>query len=81
MGGTGVAHSRDFDATYTNPALLSRMRQRTFTLGYESASFDLSATKADGTREPLVRYDPLKSSVIGLGMPVPFTGALRNRIG
>lgn len=80
MGGTGVSHSRDFEATYTNPALLSRMRDRTFTLGYASATFDLAATKADGTRETLIPYGPLKSSVIGLGLPLPFIGPLRNRI-
>ncbi len=80
MGGTGVAHSRDFEATYTNPALLSRMRDRTFTLGYESATFDLAATKADGTREKLIAYGPLKSSVIGLGLPLPFIGPLRDRV-
>jgi long-chain fatty acid transport protein len=81
MGGTGVAHSRDFEATYTNPALLSRLRSRTFTLGYEAAAFDLRATKVDGSRETLVPYEPLKSSVIGLGLPIPFTGLLRNRVG
>ena len=34
MGGTGVAHSDGFEAAYTNPALLSRIRDLKLTLGF-----------------------------------------------
>jgi hypothetical protein len=79
MGGTGTAHSEGFEAVYTNPALLSRIREQKLTLGIEEASFDLHANGANlpGT----IGYDPMKSIVIGVDVPIPLRGALTDRIG
>ncbi len=79
MGGTGTAHSEGFEAVYTNPALLSRIRDQKLTLGIEEASFDLHANgvKLPGT----VGYDAMKSIVIGVDVPIPLRGALTDRIG
>jgi len=79
MGGTGAAHSEGFEAVYTNPALLARIREQKLTLGLEEASFDLKAT---GPNLPgAVGYDAMKSIVIGVDIPIPLRGALTDRIG
>src|SRR5678815_3762251 len=44
MAGTGAATSQDFEAAYTNPALLSRIRHPKLTLGFLGATFDEVAT-------------------------------------
>jgi long-chain fatty acid transport protein len=79
MGGTGVAHSDGFDAAYTNPALLSRMRALKLTLGFEGASFDLHAQGAGLPGS--VPYDSMHAIVIGLDVPLPLGGVLKDRIG
>jgi long-chain fatty acid transport protein len=79
MGGTGVAHSDGFDAAYTNPALLSRLRELKLTLGFEGATFNLNA---DGAGLPgRVPYDSMHAIVIGLDVPIPLGGVLENRLG
>ncbi len=79
MGGTGVASSKGFEATYTNPALLANIRERTLTLGFQSGAYDLHA---DGDGLPgRVSYQPMRGIVIGAGFPVPFGGVLKDRVG
>ena len=79
MGGTGVAFESGFDAAYHNPALLSGARVRTLTLGFQGATFDL---RARGEGLPgRVSEDPARGVIIGVGVPVPFGGVLRDRVG
>jgi long-chain fatty acid transport protein len=79
MGGTGTAHAEGFDAAYTNPALLSRLRARKLTLGFQGATFQLHA---DGPGLPgRLAYDPAKGIIIGVDLPIPFGGALKDRVG
>jgi long-chain fatty acid transport protein len=79
MGGTGVAYSEGFEAAYTNPALVSRLRQMKLTLGFEAATFSLSANGPGAPGE--VPYDSMRGYVIGADFPVPLGGVLKNRIG
>ena len=79
MGATGPASAEGFEATYANPALLSRLRDRALSLGWQGVTFHLSAT---GPGQPgSVPYDPAKGVTIGVGLPLPFGGVLRDRIG
>jgi long-chain fatty acid transport protein len=78
LGGTGVASSNGFEAAYTNPALLARIRDRKLTLGLQGASFDLHA---DGPGDPgRISYGAAKGIVIGAELPIPFGGILKDRI-
>lgn len=79
MGGTGAASSQGFEAAYTNPALLSTLRHKTLTLGFQGGTFDLHA---DGDTLPgRVPYQPMRGVVIGAGFPIPFGGVLKDRVG
>jgi long-chain fatty acid transport protein len=79
MGGTGAASSQGYEAAYTNPALLSEIREQKLALGVEEIAFDL---KAKGAGLPgAVGYDPMHSIVIGADVPIPLRGVLRDRIG
>ncbi|WP_437683253.1 OmpP1/FadL family transporter [Sorangium sp. So ce131] len=74
MGATGAAVAEGYEAVYANPALLSLARERRLTLGLAGAIFDL---RAGGRR---LSYAPLRGSVIGAAVPVPFGGALKDRV-
>jgi hypothetical protein len=79
MGATGPASADGFEATYANPALLSRLRDRKLSLGWQGATFHLTA---DGAGLPgLISYDAAKGVTIGVGLPLPFGGILRDRVG
>ncbi len=79
MAGAGTASANDYEAAYTNPALLSRLRADTVVIGYQAAAFDLHA---DGAGLPgSMYYQPDTGILIGIGVPVPFGGVLRNRVG
>lgn len=79
MGGTGAAHASEFDAAYANPALLSRMRARKISVGWQGATFNLHA---DGPGLPgRISYEPAKGAIIGVGLPLPFGGVLKDRVG
>lgn len=73
MGAVGTAVGLGYEAVYANPALLSLSRDRELTLGFVGAHFDLRA----GARLP---YDALRGSVIGATLPLPFGGALKDRV-
>lgn len=79
MGATGAAIGQGYEAVYSNPALLSLSHQRALTLGFVSAAFDLRAQGLTSTNDRL-SYGPLHGSVIGATLPVPFGGALKDRI-
>ncbi|WP_437942327.1 OmpP1/FadL family transporter [Sorangium sp. So ce341] len=74
MGATGAAVAEGYEAVYANPALLSLSRERRLTLGLEGAIFDL---RAGGRR---LSYPPLRGSLIGATVPIPFGGALADRV-
>jgi long-chain fatty acid transport protein len=78
MGGTGAAHSFGWEATYTNPALLSRVHHNAVALGLAGAAFDLHASGANLPGR--VSALPAKGFVVGAEVPVPFGGVLRDRI-
>lgn len=74
MGATGAAVAEGYEAVYANPALLSLSRERRLTLGLAGAIFDL---RAGGRR---LSYAPLRGSLIGATVPIPFGGALADRV-
>lgn len=78
MGGTGAAWASDADAAYVNPALLSRVHANHLTIGFSGATFDLHA---DGPQLPgRVSVVPAKGYSIGVAVPIPFGGVLKDRI-
>jgi hypothetical protein len=79
MGATGPASADGFEATYANPALLSRLRERKLSLGWQGATFQLRATGAGLPGN--VPYDAAKGIIIGAAFPVPFGGILKDRVG
>jgi long-chain fatty acid transport protein len=74
MGATGAASALGFEAVYANPALLSDEPERRLALGFVGAHFDLHAG------DKRVPYDALHASLIGATLPIPFGGALHNRV-
>jgi long-chain fatty acid transport protein len=79
LGGTGAATARGFEAAFGNPALLSLERERRLTLGYLGATFD---AHADGAGLPgRIEQAPARGVVIGVDVPLPLGGILRDRIG
>jgi long-chain fatty acid transport protein len=78
MGGTSTSTSDDYEATYGNPALLSRIRRARLVLGLTGATFDLHA---DGPGLPgRISVLPAVGSVIGVDLPLPFGGILEKRL-
>ena len=74
MGGTGAAFADDFSAVHANPAGLSRLRARSLTLGYVGTAFWLDVADRH------FPADTGSATMIGLGLPIPFGGALRDRV-
>lgn len=74
LGGTGAAFADDFSAVHANPAGLSRLRQRSLTLGYVGTAFWLDL---DGRH---FAADTGSATMIGVGLPIPFGGVLRDRV-
>jgi long-chain fatty acid transport protein len=79
MAGLGGAIIDDFSAVHANPAALSRARDISFTLGYQGAGFNIERAVAMGAPQHLGQ-DLSRGTVIGLALPLPFGGALRDRI-
>lgn len=73
MGGAGAALGRGFEAVWGNPALLSTSKERELNVGFLGARFDLRAPDR-------IDYHPLAGSFIGAVLPVPFGGALKDRV-
>ncbi len=78
MAGAGTATSSDFEAAYTNPALLSRIRRPKLALGIMGATFDEVAT-GDGL-PGRVEDRSAHGLDIGADLPVPLGGVLRDRV-
>lgn len=79
MAGLGGAIGDDYAAVYSNPAALSRARDIAFSLGYQGAGFAIDRTVGGGAAQHL-QQDLSRGTVIGLALPLPFGGALRDRI-
>ncbi|HEX7664139.1 MAG TPA: hypothetical protein VF407_06510 [Polyangiaceae bacterium] len=78
MGGTGAATATGFEATYGNPALLSLAHERRLSLGFQGATYSLAV---NGQGEPgTVPYESAKGVVVGIALPIPFGGVLKDRI-
>lgn len=79
LAGTGASHAPGYEAAYANPALLSLQRERRLTLGLVGATFDMHA---DGPGLPgRVSALPARGLLIGVDVPLPFGGFLKDRIG
>jgi len=78
MAGTGAALANDYEAAYTGPALLSRIRAPRLSLGLQQAVFDLHA-RGEGLPDR-VSVLPAKGVIIGVDLPLPFGGALKDRV-
>jgi long-chain fatty acid transport protein len=74
LGATGAASAEGYEAVYANPALLSLARSRQLVVGLTSAVFDVHTSTAR------LSYEPLRGSVIGAVLPLPFGGVLADRI-
>lgn len=74
MGATGPASAEGYEAVYGNPALLSLARSRQLAVGIQSAVFDIR------TSTGRLSYDPMKGSIVGAVLPLPFGGFLKDRI-
>lgn len=76
--GTGTSTSSDFEAAYTNPALLSRIRRPRLALGTLDANFD---EVASGDGLPGRVEDRAAHGVdIGVDLPIPLGGVLKDRV-
>lgn len=70
MGATGAAHAENGETAFHNPALASRIRHNALTLGFQDAVYSLP-----------VGAEAARGIVMGAGVPIPFGGALRDRVG
>lgn len=80
MGGLGAAITDDMASVHTNPAGLSRIRELGFTLGYQGTSYSLTLQRSLAGPNESVPVDIARGTIIGLALPLPFSGALRDRV-
>lgn len=73
--GLGQTTADDYTAVHGNPASLSAMRTREVALGFAATGFALTRGGAHAAA------DRGAATTIGLGLPVPFGGLLRGRVG
>ncbi len=78
MGATGTATSSDFEAAYTNPALLSRIAVAKLSLGIMGATFD-EVAKGDGL-PGRIEDRGAQGLDVGADLPLPFSGILAHRV-
>lgn len=79
MANSGAAVATGVDSVYANPALLSASRELELQLGLMGASFDLRA-EGPGVAAAPVAYPALAANTIGAILPLPFGGALADRV-
>lgn len=72
LGATGVATSDGFDSVYLNPAGLVEARRKRLSFGGLVGGFDL--------RGPERAVEAATGTQIGAVLPIPFGGALRDRV-
>jgi long-chain fatty acid transport protein len=78
LAGSGAANASGFEATYGNPALLSRTRHRQVAFGWQAVRFSL---QADGEQAPgEFPAEGVGGTYIGAALPLPFGGWLEERI-
>ncbi|GAC1352289.1 MAG: hypothetical protein NVSMB1_13680 [Polyangiales bacterium] len=90
----GPASAEGYEAVFGSPALLAETHEKSLTLGYAVARLALREDTASRTTGPnagpnagrnasrtaMLGTDEMKSLVIGAALPLPFQGALRNRV-
>ncbi|MBI2379002.1 MAG: hypothetical protein HYV07_33715 [Deltaproteobacteria bacterium] len=74
MAGAVTATSASHEAVYYNPAALAGVRRTTIHLGVETSGFSLSL---EGAPVALDRFSALD---LGFAVPIPFRGALADRV-
>jgi long-chain fatty acid transport protein len=74
LAGLGAADSDDWEATWLNPAGLAHAPRRRLTLGYVAVRARL---RLDGAHRAV---EPTDGILIGATLPLPFGGALRDRL-
>ncbi len=74
MGMTGVSCSDTWEAVYTNPAGLARVRRRELEVGLGGGAYQLTL---DGQRFPV---EPARGLTIGFALPLPFGDVLQDRL-
>jgi long-chain fatty acid transport protein len=78
MGGSGPASSEGYEAVFGAPGLLAETREQTFTLGVQIARHDLHADTP--SVHQTLPIDEMKTLFIGAALPIPFGGALKDRV-
>ncbi|HTM44114.1 MAG TPA: outer membrane protein transport protein [Polyangiaceae bacterium] len=79
LGSTGAAVGGGYSATYGNPALLAKDAAQRVAIGYQTARFSATLTDSQGTKTQL-SIDALRALMFGLQLPLPFHGALEDRL-
>jgi long-chain fatty acid transport protein len=74
FAGGGAALVRGAAAVHANPALLDLRRERSLTFGFEFHLFDATLDHRDHV------IDPVRGAIIGVTLPLPFLGVLRDRL-
>ena len=74
LAGTGASYTDSYDALYTNPAGLAYARRTRLSVGFMAADYHVRI--ASRSRE----VDRVYGIVIGGDVPIPFGGALRDRV-
>jgi len=79
MGMAGPASAEDYEAVFGSPALLAEARKKSLTIGFAFARHALRADTPNGG--PLsLPTDEMKTIYIGAALPLPFGGALQDRV-
>jgi long-chain fatty acid transport protein len=74
LTGAVAADARGHESVYYNPAGLAWSDRRAFTVGYQHLSLDLSLNG------DALSLDSAPATVLGFEVPLPFRGALANRL-
>jgi long-subunit fatty acid transport protein len=73
MAGAGTSIGQGFETVRSNPALLSLSHERSLSVGWFGAFFDLSANQR-------VPAEAVSGTLIGGALPLPFEGFLKDRL-
>lgn len=78
MGMTSAASAEGYEAIYGNPGLLAESRKKALTLGVGIARHALIANTDQASLT--LPTDEMKTIYIGAALPIPFGGALKDRV-